>query len=346
MTTETSPALSLLERSLERLGSRVCLVGHEGFMPRWPDRRVWALTTHYGVYEQGSGAAGGWLFGYDDPETLDAFDTAVILMPKARSELVMRLAWAAARLARGGELWLVGAKREGIARGSRQLQERFAGAYKADSARHCQLWCVAPETEAAPFRVEDWLELVEMQAPAGSLELYSLPGLFSEGRLDEGTHQLLATVAEKPSEPVLDLACGNGVIGAWLRHHWPGLTVTLADVHWQALRCTQAAFGGEEGVTVVPSDGLSGVTGRYASVFSNPPFHQGQKKNLDPINRWFCELSGFLEPGSEIRLVANAFLPYQAPMTRFIGPVRVLSDDGRYRVYSVTRNIHTRNVGN
>ncbi|MEQ6885232.1 class I SAM-dependent methyltransferase [Salicola sp. Rm-C-2C1-2] len=346
MTTDASPALTLLERSLDRLGERVCLVGHDGPMPHWPGRQLHALTTHYGVWEQAGGTAGGRLFGYDDPATPAAFDTIVVFMPKARSELAMRLAWAAPKLAPGGELWLVGAKREGIGRGSRQLQERFPGAYKMDNARHCQLWCAVPEAVVPPFRVEEWLEPVRVATPGAVLELFSLPGVFSEGRLDEGTRQLLETVTDKPADPALDLACGNGVIGAWLRHHWPGLTVTLADVHWQALRCAQAALNGEEGVSVVPSDGLSDITDRYASVFSNPPFHQGQKKNLDPINRWFSELSAFLEPGSEIRLVANAFLPYQDPLTLYIGPVRVFSDDGRYRVYSVTHSIHSRNGGN
>lgn len=346
MTTDTSPALTLLERSLQRLGERVCLVGHDGPMPHWPGCRLYALTTHYGAYEQGGGAGGGRLFGYDDPATPEAFDTVVVLMPKARSELVMRLAWAAPKVAPGGELWLVGAKREGIGRGSRQFQERFPGAYKADSARHCQLWCVAPEAVAAPFRTDEWLAPAQVAAPGAVLDLYSLPGLFSEGRLDEGTRQLLETVTQKPADPVLDLACGNGVIGAWLRHYWPGLAMTLSDVHWQALRCAQAAFEGDAGVTIVPSDGLAGITGRYATIVTNPPFHQGQSKTLEPVNQWFGQLPDFLDPGSEFRLVANAFLPYQNPMARFIGPVRTLSDDGRYRVYSVTAHIHARNAGN
>ncbi|XOZ33966.1 methyltransferase [Halomonadaceae bacterium KBTZ08] len=346
MTTDASPALTLLERSLGRLGERVCLAGHDGPMPHWPGRQLHALTTHYGVWEQAGGTAGGWLFGYDDPATPAAFDTIVVFMPKARSELAMRLAWAAPKLAPGGELWLVGAKREGIGRGSRQLQERFPGAYKMDNARHCQLWCAAPETAGPPFRVEEWLEPVQVAASGAVLELYSLPGVFSEGRLDEGTRQLLETVTDKPAEPVLDLACGNGVIGAWLRHHWPGMAVTLVDVHWQALRCSQAALAGEEGMSILPSDGLTHVTGRYASIITNPPFHQGQGKDLDPVNRWFGQLPGYLKPGSEIRLVANAFLPYQSPLARFIGPVHTLSGDGRYRVYSARFRIHRKNAGN
>lgn len=343
MTTDASAVLSLLDRSLERLGERVCLAGYDGPMPHWPGRRVHALTTHYGSWVRGGGTAGGWIFGYDDPGTQQVFDTVVVLMPKARSELPMRLAWGASALAPGGELWVVGARREGIARGSRQFREYYPGAFKMDSARHCQLWCAVPEAGAPPFDVADWLEPVHVAAPEATLRLCSLPGLFSEGRLDEGTRQLLATVTERPGEPVLDLACGNGVIGAWLRHHWPDLELVLADVHWQALRCASAAFAGEAGVTVVPSDGLDGLSGHYASVFCNPPFHQGQKKDLEPTLTWFRKLPPRLQARAEVRLVANAFLPYQAPMERFLGPVRTLSDDGRYRVYSI---IHGKNAGN
>lgn len=335
MTTDTNPALDLLERSLDRLGERVCLVGHDTPLPHWSGRRLYALTTHYGAWEQGVRSEGSWLFGYDDPDTPDAFDTVVVRMPKARSELPMRLAWGAARLAPSGELWLVGAKREGIARGSRQFQARFPGVFKQDSARHCQLWCVVPEGQAAPFSVDDWLAPLQVDAPGASLDLYSLPGLFSEGRLDEGTRQLLASVDTEPGTPVLDLACGNGVISAWLLHHWPALSVTLTDVHWQALRCSEAALAGRDGVSVVPADGLAGISGSYACVFSNPPFHQGQQKNLDPTIQWFRALPAILAPRAEVRIVANAFLPYQTPLASTIGSARTLSDDGRFRVYSV-----------
>ena len=339
------PVLDVFERNRGGIAGTLCMLGAPGQVPAGAGGdSIHTLTTHFGQWEQQGGHGRCWYFGYDDPELPAVFDHVIIFMPKARSELAMRCAWAVSRIRPGGEIWLVGAKKEGIAGGARRFSERFPDAYKADSARHCQLWKarIGEDIAATPFRITDWLSEAPVHIGSESLSLFSLPGLFSEGRLDPGTKLLLGTIAERPQGPVLDVACGNGVIGAWLAHSWPDLELTLTDVQWQAVTCARWAMGDHERARVVASDGLSRAGSDYGTIITNPPFHQGVATDSRVTETLIGQAPAHLAPHGEIRLVANAFLPYSRSLERAFGKVKVLADDGDYRVYQAFREKHSR----
>ena len=44
--------------------------------------------------------------------------------------------------------------------------------------------------------------------------MHARPGVFSWDRLDAGSEALLAAMAIEPTDQVLDLGCGSGVVGA------------------------------------------------------------------------------------------------------------------------------------
>lgn len=340
-----APELELLERHRDSLSGSVCLVGApDAFPGRSPTDAVHALTTHFGQWGRQGGHERGWYFGYDDPALPSGFDTVVVFMPKARDELNMRCAWALSRLGPGGEIWLVGAKRAGIAGGARRFLERFPKAYKADNARHCQLWKArAEEADRIPvFDTRDWIRPVREVVEGQTLSLFSLPGLFSEGRLDPGTRLLLETIGQRPRGPVLDVACGNGVIAAWLHRKWPDLELTLSDVQWQALVCARLAFGDTDRVPVIASDGLSQLGSGFGTIVTNPPFHQGVSRDTAVAEGLIRGAPDHLGSQGELRLVANAFLPYPRLIEQVFGTVSILADNGDFRVYRAHRERHSR----
>ncbi len=77
---------------------------------------------------------------FDTRAPTGAWTSAVLFLPKSRELTDYLLASLAARLP-GGELFLVGEKRGGIERASKQLAA-YGKPRKLDSARHCQLWQV------------------------------------------------------------------------------------------------------------------------------------------------------------------------------------------------------------
>ncbi|MEE3169193.1 MAG: class I SAM-dependent methyltransferase [Pseudomonadota bacterium] len=337
-----------LLRNRHLLRGRVALIGvtARALLADLPEGGL-AMSENAGVCAALTGQADWQIaFGYEDPALAEgAFDTLVVFLPKARAELDMRLALALSLANDGGRLVLVGEKKEGVAGAVKQLRAVAPQAAKVDSARHCQVWCADEIRGHARFVLADWLRWTAVECESVTLDVAGLPGIFSNGELDEGTRMLLETLSSRPlrASAVLDFACGAGVIGAWLsqwckQHGKPPAMVDAVDVQSQALVCARATYQ-RNGVSgrIMASDGLSEVAGQWPAIVTNPPFHSGVKTDLSMTERFLMDVAGHLSPGGELRLVANSFLPYEALMQRFVGPVERLREDRRFTVYRASR---------
>lgn len=337
-----------LIRNRSRLTGRVALLGvtTPALLAELPSGGM-AMSEHAGqaatLMSQESWQA---CFGYDDPELApSAFDTVVVFLPKARSELDLRLSLARWLAAPGARLILVGEKKEGIAGAVKQLKAVAPAASKVDSARHCQVWEVADIEPLSDFDLSGWQEWHSVSHADCTIEVCGLPGIFSHGELDGGTSLLLETLVTSPlkAERILDFACGAGVIGAWYQA-WqraqglPPSIVDGVDVQSQAVICARATYerSGAHG-DIMASDGLADVEGLWSAIVTNPPFHSGVKTDTSMTENFLREVSRHLKPRGELRLVANSFLPYESMIKRFIGPVERLHEDRRFTVYRAIR---------
>lgn len=294
------------------------------------------VSLHYGRWQRLSQNV-GWTgeFGLDSSEPCEL---AVIWMPKARREFDLLVAWALSQIGAGGRLWLVGPKKGGTDSSGKALRDRLGRGAKKDSARHCQLWAYPVGNESAPFVLDEWASQRSTEIPVGThiqeLVLADFPGVFSQGRLDDGTELLLRSLTDAPDGPLLDFACGGGVIGAVLQSRWPMLKVTYLDVQWQALQSTRHTLeaNGLEG-EVVAGDGLGELTGRYGTIITNPPFHSGLKTDLEVVQQFIAKVKTHLLPGGVLWMVANAFLPYLELLEKQFPQVEIVADNRRFRVY-------------
>lgn len=266
------------------------------------------------------------------------YAACVLFHPKERNLADFLLFLARSKLAAGGTLWLVGENRGGI----RSTEKRLAGAGIAvetiDTARHCRLVKISPKSAGTPFRLDDWLEVLALDVAGSELAVASLPGVFSAGRLDEGTALLLGTLADVHKGRVLDMGCGAGVIGAWLKKQQPGLAVEMVDSNAMAVLASEWTLR-ENGLDakVAASDGFSHVQGTFDWIISNPPFHDGIATDYRFIERFIAEAPRFLKPGGRLRIVANAHLDYLSSLQRAFGKCRTLTETTRFRVYEAVR---------
>ncbi|MBU2875579.1 class I SAM-dependent methyltransferase [Marinobacter salexigens] len=331
----------LLSGSLALLG-----VTSAHLLSELPDSGL-AMSEHAGVF-RALERHESWqaCFGYDAPAlTENRYDNLVVFLPKARAELEMRLALARSLAKPNARLLLIGEKKEGIAGAIKQLKAIAPQASKADSARHCQVWCADAIEPASGFRIQDWLGWSKVECAGISLEVAGLPGIFSQNDLDKGTQVLLETLEEFPvkADRILDFACGAGVIGAWVQARraaqgLPAVGVDGVDVQSQAVICARETYRGNKAAgSIFASDGLSGIKGYWSAVISNPPFHSGIKTDTSMTEQFLLDVKRHLLPGGELRLVANSFLPYEALIERHIGRVERLHEDGRFTVYRAFR---------
>jgi 16S rRNA (guanine1207-N2)-methyltransferase len=330
-----APTSEVLLRQIERFAGRVLLAGlpADGLLGELPQALGWGW--HAGEQRQLDGRYPGRChFGVTPPE--GEFDAAVLFLPKSR-ELTDYLLAALASRVPGGQLYLVGEKRAGVERAAKQLGA-LAKAAKLDSARHCQLWHAAidgalpcPDLHAQSLRYT--LALAD-----GELQVVTLPGVFSHGRLDRGSALLLEHLDGLPEGQVLDFGCGAGVLGAVLKRHYPGSRLSLLDVDAFALESSRLtlAANGLEG-EVIGGDGIDAAPAGLAAIVSNPPFHQGVHTDYQASERLLREAAQHLRPGGELRLVANSFLKYPPLIEQHLGPCRSLAEGDGFRIYSARR---------
>lgn len=337
-----------LLKNIGRLSGRIALLGlTEPVLLDQITGDTLVMTDHAGVFNrlksQGSHTPA---YGYDDPVLAPGLsDTVVVLLPKSRAELSMRLALARHLIAENGRVILVGEKKEGIAGAVRQLRQQLPQSAKVDSVRHCQVWQADGVAPSAHFQLADWMQWYSIERKGITLDVAGLPGIFSDGELDAGTAMLLDTLAAQPpvAGRALDFACGAGVIGAWWQRFqaWgsgAAEPIDGVDVQFQAVTCASATYrrAGAMG-QITASDGLAAIKDQYQTVVTNPPFHTGVRTDMSVTEQFLLGVSQHLVKGGELRLVANRFLPYEPLIRRHIGVARVLAEDSRFVVWSALK---------
>lgn len=305
----------------------------DGLLGQLPHAHAW--TWHAGdqaLLEQRF--TGRSHYGVEVPQV--QFDAAVLFLPKSRDLAAYLLNALASRLG-GRELYLVGEKRGGIEGAAKQLQA-FGKPRKLDSARHCQLWQVTVDNAPEAKPLESLAERFELALEDGPLQVVSLPGVFSHGRLDRGTALLLQHLEQLPVGHVLDFGCGAGVLGATIKRRYPQSNVSLLDVDAFAVaasRLTLAANGlqGE----VISGDGIDAAPDNLTVILSNPPFHTGVHTDYQAAENLLRKSSKILQKGGEIRLVANSFLRYQPLLHEALGNCEIRAEADGFRIYRATR---------
>jgi 23S rRNA (guanine1835-N2)-methyltransferase len=157
--------------------------------------------------------------------------------------------------------------------------------------------------------------------PLGA-ELQGLPNVFSREKLDIGTRFLLEQLPRlAPSETVIDLACGNGVLGLAALKLGLAQKVAFCDESAMAIASAQRNANhvfpeAEHNFSFHHGDGLQDYPGEAAQlILCNPPFHQEHTVDEFAGRHLLANCSRHIQPGGYLCLVANRHLDY-APMLR------------------------------
>jgi 16S rRNA (guanine1207-N2)-methyltransferase len=102
------------------------------------------------------------------------------------------------------------------------------------------------------------------------------PQLFSPRQVDSGTLAMLSCTQLSPTDKVLDLGCGYGIVGIWAAKVIGAQHVYMVDNDPVAIAVAakNAQLNGVENATVLLSDGFEYLreTG-FTQILCNPPYH-------------------------------------------------------------------------
>lgn len=259
---------------------------------------------------------------------ISADHRVILVWPKSK---VLAQALAELVANRCSELWVAGENDAGGKSIGKALQACSDDTTKTDSARRSSLWHVALK----PSSDFNWLKLARSFNQNGHSYM-TLPGVFNHGSLDVGTALLLEHVPAPPRGRLLDLGCGSGVIGLSMKLEEPALEVTLADIDAFAIRSAQLNSARMQAeASIIASDGLDNIDGRFDYLFTNPPFHQGKETDYAFARELFSAAGRHLTSDGQIWLVANRHLPYEDWAREFFAEANVMVQEKGFKLLCI-----------
>ncbi|MRX43626.1 class I SAM-dependent methyltransferase [Agromyces kandeliae] len=200
---------------------------------------------------------------------------------------------------------------------------------------------VATAPRPDPSRSTPWPR--SARDAALGLEVVAHGGVFAGTTVDIGTRFLLGVLggAVPDAGTAVDLACGSGVVAAWLARERPGLVVRASDRSAAAAASaplTAAANGVADRVDVARADGLEHLPDASERlVVLNPPFHSEAAVHTGIATHLFGEAARVLAPGGELWCVWNSHLRYRPMLERIVGPTREIARNPKFTVTASTR---------
>ncbi|MCX2960645.1 16S rRNA (guanine(1207)-N(2))-methyltransferase RsmC [Rodentibacter caecimuris] len=260
-------------------------------------------------------------------------DLIVYYWTKNKQEVQFQLMQLLANAQDGQEILIIGENRCGV-RSAEKILSPFGDIAKIDSARRCGLYHFSLK-KRPHFSLNTFWKTYQHPQLNG-LIIHSLPGVFSANELDVGTALLLSTLNQSIKGKVLDLGCGAGVIGSMIKKINPKSNVTMTDIHAMALESARKTLSENRlDAEVFASDVFSDIEGKFDLIISNPPFHDGIDTAYQAVNTLITQAKRHLNQGGELRIVANAFLPYPDLLQQHFGTFDVLAQTSKFKVYSV-----------
>lgn len=168
--------------------------------------------------------------------------------------------------------------------------------------------------------------------------------VFSRESLDHGARFLLAQYGSiSAAENVVDLACGNGVLGLAYQEKHPDAHVTYLDESYSAIDSTKTNhavwFSDTRPKTSFEvANGLDSIESTSVDlILCNPPFHQQHIVGDQVAMLLFRDAKRCLRQGGELWIVANQHLGYSGKLKFLFGNCRIAATNKKFAVFKVVK---------
>ncbi|KAB2346204.1 methyltransferase [Actinomadura rudentiformis] len=226
-----------------------------------------------------------------------------------------------------------------------QLFEKLIGPTRTSLAvRKARLIFCTPDP-SIPRRPSPWphtYSLPDGIGIASGRTVVNHAGIFCADRLDIGTRFFLQHLPEDGDfGRIVDLGCGNGVVGMAAALAHPDADALFVDESFQAVASAEATFNantsGTRDAEFLASDGLSAVPAKSADlVLNNPPFHSHQATTDATAWRMFTGSRKVLRPGGELWVVGNRHLGHHVKLRRIFGNCTTVAANPKFVILRAT----------
>ena len=278
-------------------------------------------------------------------ELPERIDVLLVRVPKSLALLEDQLCRLATRMHAGTVVVGAGMVTE-VHTSTLDLFERIIGPTRTSPAvRKARLIFSVPDVER-PKAVSPWPRSLVLPQDTGAVAgrtVVNHAGVFSAEHLDIGARFFLKHLPRRLPATIVDLGCGNGVLGLAAALANPQAHVTFVDESYHAvasardtMRANSADSAGRAQFLV--QDSLEGYPAHSVDlVLNNPPFHSHQAITDATAWRMFAGSRAALRPGGELWVVGNRHLGYHLKLRRLFGNCQVMASDPKFVVLRAVR---------
>ncbi|MBF9071426.1 methyltransferase [Streptacidiphilus fuscans] len=235
-----------------------------------------------------------------------------------------------------------------------QLFERILGPTRTSLAkRKARLIFCTPDAEVLAARAggaaNPWPRRYPLPPETGLLAgrtVTNHAGIFSAERLDIGTRFFLEHLpTTQGASSVVDLGCGNGILGLAAALANPDAELTFVDESFGAVASAEETFlanvpeATARRATFLAGDGAADLApGSVDLVLNNPPFHSYQAATDATAHRMFAGARRALRTGGELWVVGNRHLGYHVRLRRIFGNCQTVAGNRKFVILRAVKN--------
>ncbi len=166
----------------------------------------------------------------------------------------------------------------------------------------------------------------------------SQANVFSRESLDIGARFLIENLPKGNFEQIIDLGCGNGVVGFCALNKYSKAKVSFVDESFMAVGSSQINVENNlpqelQRCNFQVNDCLSGSKENTADlILCNPPFHQQQTLTNHIAVQMFNDAFRVLKPEGKLIIVGNRHLGYHRRLQQIFGNQRVVASNKKFVV--------------
>jgi len=271
-------------------------------------------------------------------------DVILFKIPKSKSLLIEQLIKIKS-IAAPSTVFIAADRAKDIHSSTLKVFEKFLGttttslAVKKARLVFCQFDTKAPQS--SPFPTQ-WP--MQNKTLARDFIISNHANVYSREKLDIGGRYFIENLPKVTANSrVIDLGCGNGVIGLSVLASEPSAHVTFVDESHMAI--TSAEQNIKDNLPAVIgqchfhlNDCLTNVDSNSVDlILCNPPFHQ-QNATTDHIAwQMFKDSHRVLKKGGELRIIGNRQLAYHIKLKRIFGNEKLIASNDKFVTQSAIK---------
>lgn len=268
------------------------------------------------------------------------FDWVIIKLPKSHAQLEDQLYRLKSCLHSDSKI-IAAAMTKNLHSQTIKLFEKLIGKSHTSLARKKArlLFAKAEHLEATPSPYPKQYSLDEYD-----LKAFNHAAVFSQQKLDIGTAFLLEHFPKLEScERIIDLGCGNGLLGLRAAQLYPEANIEFYDESYSAI--ASARLNAEknqlasERLHFFHGDCLDQAATNSADlIVNNPPFHQQHSISSHIAKQMFRQSWKALRKGGELWVVANRHLGYHKDLQTIFGNQKVVQSNNKFVILRARKN--------